>query len=79
MINIYAGVAELVDAWDLKSHGGDLVRVQFPSPVPLYKICGATKLHTLQRAQVGSEKIVEAVVKWSETNSHNGLVIFHIK
>ena len=44
MINIYAGVAEQADAWDLKSHGGDLVRVQFPSPVPLYKICGATKL-----------------------------------
>ena len=30
----YAGVAEWADAWDLKSHDGNIVRVQLPSPAP---------------------------------------------
>ena len=32
---IHAGVAEQADARDLKSLGGDIVRVRFPSPALL--------------------------------------------
>ena len=31
---LYAGVVELVDTGDLKSPGGDTVRVRVPSPAP---------------------------------------------
>ena len=31
----YAGVAKLVYAWDLKSQGRNLVRVQIPLPAPI--------------------------------------------
>lgn len=38
MTALYAGVAEMADAWDLKSQVGDSVRVRFPSPVPFISI-----------------------------------------
>lgn len=34
---MYAGVAELADAWDLKSHALKSVPVRPRSPAPLYK------------------------------------------
>lgn len=33
---LYAGVVESADTTDLKSVGGDIVRVQVPSPAPLF-------------------------------------------
>ena len=59
---LYATVAELADARDLKSLGSDVVRVRFPSVVPVVRIKPLTKrfsnalsLHVCWLGQIQNE------------------------
>lgn len=45
-INIYAGVAELADAYASGAYEGSLVKVQVLSPAPSFLILFLTKINT---------------------------------